>query len=128
MPLHFLLILVIGGSAAIAALLHLLGKSEMLRLDTNNASQAWLRHFPDDQVQDVHVAAERHAALVLTDHGPGLLWSFGADTVARHLDGSTFDDGPKEQTIRFSDYGAPCVRLHLTDSERRRCQTLMKGT
>lgn len=128
MPLHILLILVIGGIIAIAVLLHMLGKSELLRLDTNSARQAWGRHFPDDKVQDVLVASDGHSALVLTDHGPGLLWSFGADTVARHLHGFIYDDGDPEQTVRFSDYGARRVRLHLSAWERQRWQTLMRGT
>ncbi|MDU9005819.1 hypothetical protein [Sedimentitalea todarodis] len=128
MPLQILLTLVIGGIAAIAMLLHMLGKSALLALDTNSAKEAWLRHFPDDTVQDLLVAGDGHAALVLTDRGPGLLWSFGADTVARHLRDFTYLDGDTRQTIRFSDYGAPRVCLRLTATERQRWQTLMRGT
>jgi len=85
MPLNVLLIIIVGGIAAIALLLHLLGKSRLAVLTQEDARSAWHRHFPDDEILDLTVAHDGHAALVQTSQGPGLLWSFGADTVARHL-------------------------------------------
>jgi hypothetical protein len=128
MPLPVLLILVIGGIATIALLLHAMGRSRLSELDDQSARAAWLRHFPDDAVQGVLVADDGHAALVLTDHGPGLLWSFGADTVARPLQDFTFQDGDTHQTIRFNDFAAPRVRLHLTAENRARWQEHMRQT
>lgn len=127
MPLHILLILVIGGIASVTLLLHLMGKSRLLTLDVSDGKAAWLRHFPDDKVQDILVSDDRHSALVITERGPGLLWSFGADTVARHLHNFTYVDGETRQAIRFADYGAPRVRLCLTADERRVWQDLMRG-
>lgn len=127
MPLHILLILVIGGIAAIAVLMHVLGKSERLILNTASARAAWLRHFPEDHVNDVVVANDGHAALILAQDGPGLLWSFGADTAARPLQGFTFRDGERTQTVRFRDFAAPRVKLHLSEEERREWQSMMKG-
>ncbi len=125
MPLPALLILVIGGIGAIALLLHLMGKSRLTQLTTEDARSAWHRHFPDDDIQDVTVALSGHAALVRTAQGPGLLWSFGADTVARHLIDFDLIETPDHLQVIFHDFTAPRVNLHLTPSERAHWQTLM---
>jgi hypothetical protein len=118
MPLEVLLSLVVGGIAAIAGLLHLLGLSQQPLLSPEDAHSHWHRHFPDDLINAVHMTQDNHAALVETDQGPGLLWSFGADTVARHLldfDALNTDNGLR---IRFHDYTAPAVTLQLSDADR----------
>lgn len=118
MPLNILLILVIGGISLIAVLLHLLGKSRQITLSPEDARTAWHRHFPDDQILDLIVAANGHAALVQTDQGPGLLWSFGADTVARHLRDFDVLEMPAHIKVIFHDFAAPSATLHLNDTER----------
>ena len=50
-----------------------------------DARAAWHRHAPDDLIQEVTVASNGHAALVTTQQGMGLVWAFGADSVARPL-------------------------------------------
>lgn len=128
MSLSILLMLVIGGIAGIALLLHLTGKSKLRLMDSEDARAAWHRHVPDDAVQQVIVAEDGHAALILTDQGPGLVWSFGIDTVARHLlDFDLIDDGQTLNVI-FHDYTAPKAILHLTDAERQHWQSLMEPT
>ena len=126
MPLTLLLALVIGGIAGIALILHLTGKSAQTMLTPEDARAAWHRHFPDDLITEVLTARDAHAALVMTSQGPGLLWSFGADTVARHLRDFDLIDRPDGLRIAFHDFTAPHVTLHLTDAERRDWQTRME--
>lgn len=126
MPLEILLVLVVGGIAGIAVLLHLTGKSRLQVLTPDTASEQWLRHFPDDIVVDVTVAHDGHAALVRTNIGAGLIWSFGADTVARHLRDFDWLNHPKGLEVQFHDFGTPHVIVHLDETERRHWQHLME--
>lgn len=126
MPLEILLALVVLGIAGIALLLHLMGRSSQRSLSAEDARSQWHRHFPDDDIVDVTIAESGHAALVRTVNGPGLLWSFGADTVARHLTGFDLIETDTGFRIYFHDYGAPGVRLTLTDFERAHWQNLMR--
>lgn len=128
MPLPLLLILVIGGIAAIALLLHLMGKSRLSVLTPQTARAAWLRQFPDDRIADVVVARDNHAAIVQTDQGHGLVWSFGADTVARPLRDFDLIETPEALRVVFHDFTAPRVTLHLSETERPRWQTLIAAT
>jgi len=128
MPLYLLLILVIGGISMVALLLHRLGKSDKVVLDAQTARHAWTRHFPDNEVHNVIVAQDGHAALVETDHGPGLLWSFGADTVGRHLQGYHLNKAPDHLTVIFADFSAPRVTVHLNDDERPTWQQKLAPT
>ena len=123
MPLATLLILVVGGIAAIALLLHLLGKSAALELSEESARAAWLRQFPDDTVHAVILAESRHAALIETQAGTGLIWSFGADTVARPLGGARLSETTNALHIRFPDITAPGISLRLSPAERADWQT-----
>lgn len=118
MPLTLLLVLVIGGIGGIALLLHLSGRSKRVVLTTASARAGWLRQFPDDRIIDVTVARDGHAALVATPDGPGLVWSFGSDTVARRLDGCSAEDTGRGLRLRLHDYTAPTVTLDLAGSER----------
>lgn len=125
MPLNVLIILVVGGISLIAMLLHGLGKSRLTVLSSEGARTAWNRHFPDDEVIDVTVAQDGHAALVQTSEGPGLLWSFGADTVARHLRNFDLLEKAGSLRIKFHDFTAPRVTLHLNEIERPVWQKMM---
>lgn len=128
MPLNVLLILVVGGIALTALLLHLLGKSRLTVLSAEDARTAWHRHFPDDEILELTVAQDGHAALVQTGQGPGLLWSFGADTVARHLRDFDVLEKPDHLCVIFHDFTAPRVTLHLSDAERPLWQKMMNPT
>ena len=115
MPLHILLILVIGGIAGIAALLHVLGHSRPFDLsDAGTARREWLRHWPQDQV--AHVYLTPAAALIETANGPGLLRPFGADSVGHRLAG--LDDSAKGLRLSFADFAAPAVTLPLPPETR----------
>ena len=119
MPLEILVVMVVGGIGAIALALHLLGKSEPVALTEDSARVAWLRQFPEDQPQVVTVARDGHAALVETPGGRGLVWSFGADTVARKLVGAAVQDTATGLRVSFGDYAAPDLRIALEPDERR---------
>ncbi len=125
MPLEILLILVVGGIAGVTLLLHLTGKSRLHVLTSKTAQEQWLRHFPDDVVIDVTVAHDCHAALVRTETAAGLLWSFGADTVARHLRDFDWLDHPDGFEVQFHDFSSPRVIIHLDETERQHWQNLM---
>jgi len=125
MSLSLLIILVAGGISLIALLLHGLGKSQLTVLTTEEARSAWNRHFPDDEIMDVTVAQDGHAALVQTSQGPGLLWSFGADTVARHLRDFDLLEQTESLKVMFHDFTAPRVTLRLTETERPVWQKMM---
>lgn len=56
MPLHILLILVVGGIAGIALALHLLGLSE------ENARAGWPRHRADDRIDAIALSADCRVA------------------------------------------------------------------
>jgi len=125
MPLEILLVLVVGGIAGITLLLHLTGKSRVRMLTPENARSEWLRHAPDDDIIDVTVAHDRRSALVRTHTGNGLLWSFGADTVARHLLDFDWLDHPDGFEIQFHDFSTPKVIIRLDDFERPHWRHLM---
>ena len=115
MPLHILLILVIGGIAGIAVLLHLLGHSRRFDLsDAGIARTEWLRHWPMDQV--AHVYLGTNAALIDTPQGPGLLRPFGADTVGHRL--TNMAEAPHGLRLSFADFAAPAITLPLTPETR----------
>ena len=128
MPLDILLILVVVGIASIAILLHLSGKSKRARLTADSAQTAWLRHFPEDKVTGSIAAQDGHAALVSTSAGLGLIWSFGADTVARHLEQVALEDTAKGLRFRFDDFTAPSVRVTLTPNERQLWRNTVQAT
>lgn len=118
MPLEILLILVIGGIGAIALLLWLTGLGAQKVLTEEETLSEWARHYPDDQVKSVWLTHDCHAALVVTETKPGLLWVLGADTVARHLFDFDMIDDTRGLSIDFHDYTAPTVRLTLDEDER----------
>ncbi|SLN50814.1 hypothetical protein [Ruegeria meonggei] len=126
MPLEILLILVAGGIVGVTVLLHLSGKSELRALTPELAQSEWLRHAPDDTIIDVTVAHDGHSALIRTQTGNGLLWSFGADTVARHLLDFDWLEHPDGFEIQFHDFGTPKVIVHLDDFERRHWRHLLE--
>lgn len=125
MPLPVLLVLVIGGIAGIALLLHLTGRSRVLVMSAEDARTAWHRHMPDDEILDVIVSYTGHAALVTTSQGPGLVWAFGADTTARHLRDYDMLETEDGLQILFHDFTAPSVTLRLTEPERAHWRIVM---
>lgn len=119
MPLPVLLALVVGGIAVIGLLLHLTGQSRRFVIDGEaTARREWLRHYPEDRVATVLVAGNGRAALVDTDRGPGLLWAFGADTVAERLAAPQVADRPDGLRLVLNRFSAPAVHLTLTPAER----------
>lgn len=128
MPLEILLALVVIGIAGIAVLLHLTGRSDQTSLNTATAQAQWLRHFPQDEIVDITLAASGQSALVRTVQGPGLLWVFGADTVARHLNGADLVETDTGLRVLFHDYAVPALSLTLTETERQHWQTLISNT
>ena len=120
MPLELLLILVSTGIGAIAIVLHLTGHSTARRMDKKSAAQAWLRQFPDQEIHHILLAQNGLAALVKSRDPAapiGLVWAFGADSVARHLDHSSVEPFAEGLRLTLSDFTAPQVALRLSAAE-----------
>lgn len=119
MPLEFLGLLVVGGIAGIALLLHLLGLSTSQQfVSEKDARAAWLRHRPDDQIVSVLLTQDHSAALIETKTGKGLVWSFGADSTARDLDLAKISETAQGLTFTLPEFTAPKVALHLSADEK----------
>lgn len=118
MPLGVLIGLVVAGIAGIAVLTHVLGYSRTFPIDSDEIARTqWLRHWPDDRVTRVRRAAGRHAALIDSAEGAGLLWSFGADTTARRIRGAAVSPCRKGLRIDLHDFTAPRVTIALKPDE-----------
>jgi len=126
MPLEILLALVIGGIGVITLLLHMTGRSERTNLSDDTAGLAWLRQFPEDDIHQVLISQDRHAALLRTSQGMGLVWAFGADTVARPLADCSLKETAAGLQVSFYEFAAPATRLTLTETERTDWRLLMK--
>ena len=126
MPLEILLALVAGGISLTALILHLTGRSARTIMSADEARSAWLRQFPEDNVGQVLTAQDGHAALLQTSQGMGLVWAFGADTVARPLQGSDLTETPNGLRVRFPEFSARSTRLTLSETERVDWRLLMK--
>ncbi len=119
MPLPVLLTLVIGGISLIGLLLHLTGHSRRFALDSEATARAqWLRHYPEDRIRAVLLASDRRAALIETEAGFGLVWSFGADTAAQRLSACQAEETAAGLLLRTGAFTAPKIRLALTPEER----------
>ncbi|WP_254696675.1 hypothetical protein [Phaeobacter inhibens] len=118
MPLEILVTMVLVGIIVIAILLHFTGWSAPVLMTRETASKAWSRHDPDSRILDARPSTIAHAALIDTDKGLGLVWCFGADTIARPLAECSLVDHAQGLWIRFADFATPSVLLRLSDKER----------
>jgi hypothetical protein len=119
---------VIGGIPMVALQLHKLGKSDLTALNAQTARHARTRHFPDGDVQAIIVAQDGHFAIVQTSSGSGLLWSFDANTVDRHLQDYHLIEAPDHLRVVFRDFSALRVAVHLNDTERMLWQQKLAPT
>lgn len=127
MPISLLLILVAGGIAGIALVLHLLGLSHIPPLTDARARAGWLREYPDAEPARITVAASGCAALIQTAQGAGLVWAVGADTTARRLIAPQLSDTAQGLRVRLRDPAAPNITLRLTDTERQTWRAALTG-
>ena len=116
MPLEILVVLVIGGIAGIALLTWALGWGTALRL--GSAEQAciwWNREWPEIPARGAILAKDRHAAVIDTENGPGLVWVMGADCAARPLDQARVTATPTGINVHFPGMDVSDIHLHLDD-------------
>jgi hypothetical protein len=126
MPLHILIILVVGGIAGIAALTWALGLSRPFRFETEaQARAAWSRHWPEDRVAAAHLSPDGAAALIETDRGPGVVFSLGADSTGHRLDGAEIRETPGGLRILFHDFASPRLDVALDPAARARWQQIL---
>jgi hypothetical protein len=116
MPLELLLPVVVLGIGGIVLLIHLFGFSQPCVLkDEATVANHWLRHFPGDEIISIVIDDTSRSALVDTGGGAGLIWSFGADTVARRLERSDIEETEAGFRVRFHDFTAPGHVIQLSD-------------
>ena len=128
MPLHWLIGLVVGGIALIAALVHLSGLSRPRRFESeDDVRAAWAREFPDLPAGTVTLTRHRAAALVMTPQGPGLVWPMGSDSTARLLSGARAKATPQGLDLRLPDPSAPRLRLILAADEIKPWARVIEG-
>jgi len=127
MPLELLLVLVVGGIAGITILLHLLGLSRPLTFDTaQDAKVAWHRARPDDIIKAVEISADKRSALVETNHGTGLAWSFGADSAARLIHEAELTETATGLRLSLPEFTAPRIDITLTPQQRSLWQSKLE--
>ena len=128
MPLWLLVSLVVGGIAAIALALHLLGLSRAPRLTDKTARQAWQRAYPESPVERIRVISDGNAALVTAEEGSGIVWRFGADSCARFFgDQTRIMARGQSVVLKLGDFTAPRIHLRLTEEEQADLTTWMNG-
>ena len=129
MPLHILVMLVVGGIVGIAVLTWAFGLSRPLRFEDKEAARAaWLRHWPEDMVRAVHIAPDGAAALIETDRGPGVVFPMGADSAGHRLDGAEIRETPGGLRILFHDFATPRLDVTLPPEARARWQETLSET
>lgn len=127
MPLQILLPMVVIGIAGVVILLHMLGRSELARFEDEDAARrAWLREYPGTPPTRVILSHDRHAALIETVHGAGVVWPMGMDTTARFLNGADIRRTGDGLHVDLPDFAAPRIRLRLEDDEAELWPTLME--
>lgn len=127
MPLPVLLLLVVGGIAGIAVLLHILGLSAPRRfISEADAKQAWLREFPLTKIRQVTLAQNASAAIIETSDGVGVVWPMGADSTARMVSGSQIRTTKSGLDVRLGDFTAPALRLDLPQDEAAKWHATLK--
>lgn len=118
MPLNILLILVVAGIAGIAALTWVLGHGRRAEIaDEDHLRALWDADNPADPARDAILCRSRHAGLIETAAGHGIVWAFGADFVTRPLDGARLHDTGRRLVLHLPDYTAPKIALDLTEEE-----------
>lgn len=129
MPLSVLLLLVTGGIASVAILLHLLGLSKPRVFEDDAAVLAvWRGEYPDLPARRVRLSRNRQFALVETDSGLGVVWPMGLDAAARLLLGVEIEPDPRGLHLSLPDFTAPDIRLRLDPDEARDWQRQIEET
>ena len=124
MSLWLLIVIVVGGIAAVAIALHALGLSQTAKLEAGNIRAHWQRHFPDDSFNrhgTVEFLLNEHfdRAIVRSDQGYGLIWVMGADTAARQLPAGAITENAGGVTFSFPDPSAPKIHVALGEADRQ---------
>ena len=122
MPLQIILPIVVFGIAGIVWLVHSSGWTVHRRIhDLADAQALWQADFPDEGLSKLRCDDENRVALVwLLDGRMGLIWSFGDDVVARHLDRPPVVQATSSGlALGLNDYTAPRVDVTLADHATR---------
>ena len=131
MPLTILLPLVVFGIAGIVLMIRLLHPTPPLLFDTvEEVQRLWDHRNHNAKARQTHINPDRTCALVETDAGVGLVWSFGVDPVTRLLsDPFEVSETPAGLRLETGDFTAPTIDIALTsDEDRAKWRALLGGT
>jgi len=129
--LNILLPVVIAGIIGITLLILLLRPTPRLIFATaDEAIAAWNHRNPFHPATRAMVNPAGTHALIVTESGPGLLWSMGADPVTRLLDMPfRLAEHDKGLVVRMDDVTAPKITIPLHEADlRRNWRTLLEKT
>ena len=121
MPLDVLFVVVVLGVAGVVWLVHSTGGSTVRRFaDDADAARVWSFDHPSEQVETVILSKAGKAALIETDRGSGLLWSFEADAVSYPLLPASLravSEHPRGLRVELAEFHTPATVLELTGAE-----------
>jgi hypothetical protein len=125
MPTYLVVILVSLAVAVLAVMLNMASRPRRALLDEESARQAWLDAAAGETIREVVLSRDRHAALILSDEGPALVWTSGRQVIVRRLlDFDVLDEGGTLRIV-FRDFDTPEALLKLDDFERPRWLNLL---
>ncbi|GHG88856.1 hypothetical protein [Pseudodonghicola xiamenensis] len=113
--------------AVLAGLLALASRPRRALLDEDRAREAWQSATAGAPIRQMTLSRDRHAALILGDGGPALVWTSGQEVLLRRLlDYDLLDEG-KTLRLIFHDYDTPAAVLTLDTSERAHWLNLLNA-
>jgi hypothetical protein len=125
MPTYLIVILVSLAVAVLAVMLNMASRPRRALLDEESAREAWLDAAAGETIRQITLSHDRHAALILSDEGPALVWSSGREIIVRRLlDFDLLDEGGTLRIV-FRDFDTPEALLTLDDFERPRWLNLL---
>ncbi len=130
MPLSILLPLVVFGIIGAVLLIRWLRPTPLLVLESpEDTARLWDHFNPDQPAGHVQLNSTRSHALVETDAGLGVVWSFGADPVTRPLQrGFRVESTAAGVRIRTGDFTAPVIDIPLPhDVQRKEWRVLLES-
>ncbi len=118
MPLEVMASIVVVGLLAVYVMMRVMKFDQKLVLaDEAIARAEWGADNFTAPAEVVIVAQSGQAALVRSRRGWGVLWVMGLDATSHDLAGADVQAHPKGLILKFHDFAAPSVVLHLTPDE-----------
>lgn len=118
MPLEVMASIVVVGLLAVYVMMRAMKFDQTLALTDEAIARAeWGADNVTAPADVVILAQSGQAALVRSRRGWGVLWVMGLDATSHDLAGADVQAHPKGLLLKFRDFAAPSVVLHLTSEE-----------